>query len=555
MGLVIVVRFLLLNQISWEHTLFNLSASDPPFPAPESVSVAPIFIVGDSKEEGVVSSNVEMGPGNLRNVPGTLYELGKNYAPTTPATIPDCTHPDNCIHPGYCQTNTGASCTAGSCIYAPDAAKEGQPCDDGNSGTSPDTCTSGVCFGPTLPTGCTGNPDCNSPAACQDSPGSCNVGTGVCTYSPTALVCPTADTVACGVAITSTNGCGTCAGVGTMGCLAACTDIDTDNWCEEVSGTCDPSGGLCAGGYEDCNNGDGTQFKLYTSGPYYADSDLDTWGSNAGSFASVCRGATLPSNIITTRQGDCNDAVGTINPGVAEICGDGIDNDCLGGDQACSTAPPTDFTHHWDFETFSASSGTVIFYDQKGSNDGYVYNYGTDTFFRFQTCFKGSSCISFGSVHNSGSFAIENSVAINTAGTTYSIWFNADSLASSTYPEQIVDFKQSYPFRLEVRNNVLWLVGGNQRSDPFSISATISANTWHNAVVIWNGNVGTLYLDGNFIGTKPYYSLSGTTVDYQYGDYSSWDTVYDLTGAIDEVKQYNRILTFEEIQALYQDNS
>jgi hypothetical protein len=49
---------------------------------------------------------------------------------------------------------------------------------------------------------------------------------------------------------------------------------------------------------------------------------------------------------------DCNDnphAGGfNINPGKPEICGDGIDNDCTGGDATCPTPTPTPYRDCWD---------------------------------------------------------------------------------------------------------------------------------------------------------------------------------------------------------------
>jgi Protein of unknown function (DUF1566)/Putative metal-binding motif len=44
---------------------------------------------------------------------------------------------------------------------------------------------------------------------------------------------------------------------------------------------------------------------------------------------------------ITENQGDCNDTDAAINPNAPEICGDGIDQDCSGGDMRCATGSMT----------------------------------------------------------------------------------------------------------------------------------------------------------------------------------------------------------------------
>jgi MYXO-CTERM domain-containing protein len=47
-----------------------------------------------------------------------------------------------------------------------------------------------------------------------------------------------------------------------------------------------------------------------------------------------------------TDEGDCNDRNAAVNPGAREICGNGVDDDCGGGDMACPTdaamPPPVD---------------------------------------------------------------------------------------------------------------------------------------------------------------------------------------------------------------------
>ncbi len=98
----------------------------------------------------------------------------------------------------------------------------------------------------------------------------------------------------------------------------------------------------------------------YWSGTEYAASPDGDWGFYFGSgnqYRPILRavGLALRSGQIvngdpldidkdgdgfTENQGDCNDYSATVYPGAAEICGDGIDQDCNGNDLIC----PVDYT-------------------------------------------------------------------------------------------------------------------------------------------------------------------------------------------------------------------
>ncbi|MFZ0728271.1 MAG: MopE-related protein [Desulfobacterales bacterium] len=72
-----------------------------------------------------------------------------------------------------------------------------------------------------------------------------------------------------------------------------------------------------------------------------------------------CSGAdlTCPQDIdndndgLTENQGDCNDTDAAVHPGAAEICGDGIDQDCNGSDMTCvDMTSDSDYDGLTDFE-------------------------------------------------------------------------------------------------------------------------------------------------------------------------------------------------------------
>jgi len=64
----------------------------------------------------------------------------------------------------------------------------------------------------------------------------------------------------------------------------------------------------------------------------YVDGDNDGYGF--GAQQNVCSGNSL-SEGYSSNSDDCNDGEASVNPGATEVCGDGIDNDCSGGDEVC----------------------------------------------------------------------------------------------------------------------------------------------------------------------------------------------------------------------------
>ena len=84
---------------------------------------------------------------------------------------------------------------------------------------------------------------------------------------------------------------------------------------------------------EDCDGkADDNDSSVSASGKttYYRDADSDTYGS-ATSTTSVC---DLPSGYVTNDD-DCDDSSASVSPADAEVCDDGVDNDCDGSDKVC----------------------------------------------------------------------------------------------------------------------------------------------------------------------------------------------------------------------------
>ena len=145
----------------------------------------------------------------------------------------------------------------------------------------------------------------------------------------------------------------------TAACSAPTGYIADDTDCDDSTGAVYP------GAIETCNSidddCDGSTDELGATGgtTFYEDSDSDGYG-DASSTLDAC---SVPSGYAADDT-DCDDADSDVNPGEAEVCGDGIDNDCDGTPNTCElsgTYGPTDAAAVLQGPGSSSSGGAVTF--------------------------------------------------------------------------------------------------------------------------------------------------------------------------------------------------
>jgi len=152
------------------------------------------------------------------------------------------------------------------------------------------------------------------------------------------------------------------------------SDVDADGVtdvtdCNDHDATVKPGAAETCNGVDD--NCDGNIDEGLGGVTFYADSDGDTYG-NPAVTASSC--GTVPSGYVATGT-DCDDADSSVNPGAAEVCGDGIDNDCVNNDVVCEFSGSQEIKASYDFRAYGTAAsmalGTAVCNNGDYNGDGY----------------------------------------------------------------------------------------------------------------------------------------------------------------------------------------
>ena len=121
-------------------------------------------------------------------------------------------------------------------------------------------------------------------------------------------------------------------------CTQPSGTVSDDTDCDDGEATVQPGADeICDGLDNDCDGlvDDDDSLASGEGSVWYTDADADGYGDPMGFTTSTC---VHPSGTVADDT-DCDDSDAGINPGAAEICGDGVDDDCSGvADDGCAVA-------------------------------------------------------------------------------------------------------------------------------------------------------------------------------------------------------------------------
>ena len=165
------------------------------------------------------------------------------------------------------------------------------------------------------------------------------------------------------------------------GCNPPAGYVNTAGDCDDGDNSQYPNADeYCNGEDDDCDGTEDENDAVDVS-TWFVDSDGDLYGDSL-TLVIAC---DPPSTNYVTQGGDCNDSSSSINPDVVEVCEDGIDNNCDGGDLSCQLELDLAGSHarmyghfSYDYAGTSVSMGGDVNGD--GVNDVLIGGYGNDVY-------------------------------------------------------------------------------------------------------------------------------------------------------------------------------
>ncbi len=281
-----------------------------------------------------------------------------------------------------------------------------------------------------------------------------------------------------------------------------------------------------------CNpSGGANECKIVTSGcssvPACTDSDDDKYNVSLAGCGIA----------------DCDDTNINVNPGATEICGDGLDNDCIGGDAICAPSGSIPVAYYsFDVD----ESGTGIISDDIGSNNGALFGA------TWTSSGRSGGAYSYDGVDDYIDLGTSSFNILSNNEFTIAVWINPTSQEGEAIDSIISRGQYVYPFSIQLDNQNK-LKGGARTSGAspyvFSSSPIVYGNWIHVALSFTNGNL-SLYVNGipdsSIVKSG---ALSTTSANTTIGKLHNAGYYYH--GVIDEVRIYDERLTSAEIKSLY----
>lgn len=144
-----------------------------------------------------------------------------------------------------------------------------------------------------------------------------------------------------------------------------------------------------------------------------------------------------------------------------------------------------------------------------------------------------------------------------TAKRTVSAWIKTTTVSTSWLTAISIDGASFHPMlRIQMDNTaspnrkIAFVIYNGSTDSVLRSTSSISINTWYHVVAIYNGSQMSLYINGSQSGTPITMTpFTGSLIEADIGGHSGHDQNWN--GTIDDVMVFNRVLTSDEITALY----